>query len=71
MSGLISLIMLGFQDLISTFTIVSYLFINIFQIKMTISYRFDVLSTNFFILGDYNKMSHFRINPNDKKLLCK
>lgn len=62
-----SLIMLGFQDSISTFTIVSYLFMNIFWIKVTIFYHFDILSTNFFVLGDYNKMNHFRINPNDKK----
>lgn len=63
-----SLIMFCLQDLISTFTIVSYLFINIFNIKMTISYHFDVLSTNFFILGDYKKMNYFRINPDDKKI---
>lgn len=67
-----SLIMFCLQDLISTFTIVSYLLINIFNIKMTISYHFGVLSTNFFILGDYKKMNYFRINPDDKKnLLCK
>lgn len=63
-----SLIMFCLQDLISTFTIVSYLLINIFNIKMTISYHFDVLSTNFFILGDYKKMNYFRINPDDKKI---
>lgn len=34
---------------------------------MTISYHFDVLSTNFFILGDYKKMNYFRINPDDRK----
>lgn len=65
-----SLIMFCLQDLISTFTIVSYLLINIFNIKMTISYHFDVLSTNFFILGDYKKMNYFRINPDDKKKLA-
>lgn len=37
---------------------------------MTISYHFDVLSTNFFILGDYKKMNCFRINPDDKKKTC-